>query len=353
MKTRFVGILAVFSALGTFSIASPAKVSVDLVAVPSGRPQAKVNRSVPETKKGVSGWCQETKEAIEKLKWKIDPCEGIAWQIAGTSVSGRPLVFTEFGDGEVSNTTLVFSTVHGDEITPFFIALQLARWAKDREASLKKTRLIIAPMVNPDGFLDLPRSRMNANGVDLNRNFATDDWKSHALQAWRGRFKSDPRRFPGFVPRSEPETHFQEELIRRYSPQKILSIHSPLNFLDYDGPSTMRLSRFPKDYLKECERFKKQVKARSTGYFPGSLGNYAGRELGIPTLTLELPSADPKKAESFWNKFSQGISKMIEYAVPNYTARMLPQGGLMQNAPSSAGESSTVSSSASKGRDGG
>jgi len=106
-------------------------------------------------------------------------------------------------------------------------------------------------------------------------------------------------------------------------PQKILSIHSPLNFLDYDGPSSLALSRFPRDYTQECDRLRKSLKAVSGGFYPGSLGNYAGRELGIPTLTLELPSADAKKAENYWNQFSRGIRAMIQFTVPSYASRQL------------------------------
>jgi protein MpaA len=58
------------------------------------------------------------------------------------------------------------------------------------------------------------------------------------------------------------------------------------------------------------------VKAISSGFFPGSLGNYAGQERGIPTLTLELPSADPKKAPDYWNIFKTGMTKVVQFEVP-------------------------------------
>ncbi len=275
----------------------------------------------------IQKWCREVRESVTILEWNIDPCEGIDWQLAGNSVQGRPLVYAEFGDHNAENTTLIFSTVHGDEITPFYLAVQLAHWVKERQGQLVKTRVVVAPLVNPDGFLSTPRTRMNAHGVDVNRNFPTRDWKVKALASWKVRYKKDPRRFPGNEPSSEPETLFQEELIRRVRPQKILSIHSPLNFLDYDGPSALLLSRFPNDYTQECDRLRRRLNATSSGYFPGSLGNYAGRELGIPTLTLELPSADPKKAQGYWKKFSQGIRTMIQFAVPSYAARNLEKPG--------------------------
>ena len=163
---------------------------------------------------------------------------------------------------------------------------------------------------------------MNANGVDVNRNFATQDWQKKAHLLWRTRYRSDRRRFPGPKPMSEPETLFQESLIQKVRPQKILSIHSPLNHMDYDGPSSLHLSRFDKGYVREWEKLRVKLRAKSAGFFPGSLGNYADNELGIPTLTLELPSADPSKAARYWKQFTQGIRTMIQFTVPRFASKV-------------------------------
>lgn len=271
----------------------------------------------------IEKWCQEVNDSISELKWKMSSCNGIDWKVGGASVQGRPLVYAEFGNPKAENSTLIFSTVHGDEVTPLYIALEMVYWLKEREKEWVDTRVVVAPLVNPDGFFSKPRTRMNARGVDVNRNFTTGDWPSKALSAWKKKFKSDPRRFPGHEPSSEPETKFQEDLIRKIRPTKILSVHSPLNFLDYDGPSQLTLEKFPTDYAKSCEKLKKALNAISGNFYPGSLGNYAGRELGIPTVTLELPSADPRKAALYWKKFSLGIHKMIQFSVPKYESGKL------------------------------
>jgi protein MpaA len=268
-------------------------------------------------------WCSDLKAEIKRLKWDLEPCvKGVEWKVGGTSIEGRPLMYAEFGNAEASNVTLIFTMVHGDEITPAYIGLELIHWLKDHETELKDSRVVIAPLVNPDGFYRTPKTRMNSHGVDVNRNFATKDWEKGAKR-WKTAFRSDPRRFPGSAPRSEPETIFQEEMIRMTRPQKIMSIHSPLNHMDYDGPSALSLQRFPKEYVHECIRLQRQLKAKSTGYFPGSLGNYAGRELGIPTITLELPTADATKAEAYWKKFSQGIRTMIQFSMPRVALELL------------------------------
>ena len=97
-----------------------------------------------------------------------------------------------------------------------------------------------------------------------------------------------------------------------------MAIHAPLNFFDYDGPTPMSLDKFPKEYVDQCLKLRKSMKAISSGFFPGSLGNYSGQELGIPTLTLELPSARADKAVEYWNKYINGIKNLIEFDVPEF-----------------------------------
>ncbi|MEK7691304.1 MAG: M14 family zinc carboxypeptidase, partial [Bdellovibrionota bacterium] len=263
-------------------------------------------------------WCKEVKKTLTNpFNWHMDPCAKIAWKIGGWSVQERPLVYQEMGDPASDNTTLVLTMVHGDENTPLYLGFRLIQWIRENPSLVEGAHIVIAPLVNPDGFLKTKRSRTNIRGVDTNRNFNTSDWSEKALASWKNRYKSDPRRFPGFEPSSEPETKFQEALIERFRPKKILSIHAPLNVTDYDGPSPLALERFREDYVSECIRLQKAMKAVSTGYFPGSLGNFAGQELGIPTVTLELPSADFRKAKGYWEKFQPGIHTMITFSVPS------------------------------------
>lgn len=289
-------------------------------ASPGGTPAAAPNEAATATGNdpAVAEWCASVRESVRDLKWGgLDPCPaGVQWQAGGRSVDGRPLVFAEFGDPGSVNTTLIMTMVHGDEITPLYLGVELVHWMVVHHALYEKAHVVIAPLVNPDGFYRRPRTRMNAHGVDVNRNFPTHDWDAHALRAWKIRYRSDPRRFPGPASGSEPETVFQENLIHRFKPQKILSVHAPLNHLDYDGPTPLSLKTFPREYVQECLKLRKRLKAISTGFFPGSLGNYAGQEMGIPTLTLELPTANPRMAAAYWSRFKEGIDTMIEFIVP-------------------------------------
>lgn len=269
-----------------------------------------------EAAPALAKWCKELKGAITQFQWKLEACDQVGWKVGGWSMQKRPLVYAEFGDPSAKNTTLILSSVHGDEVTPVYLGIQLVHWLKNHPTVLEHAHVIVAPLVNPDGFYHQPRHRTNAHKVDINRNFPTHDWDEQALLAWKNKFHSDPRRYPGPQSASEPETAFQQELIRTFAPQKILSVHSPLNFTDYDGPTQLSLAKFPTEYVEECLKLRRRLNATEGTFFPGSLGNYAGQEMGIPTITLELPTSDSSRAQQYWLQFSKGIQVMIEYIVP-------------------------------------
>jgi protein MpaA len=75
--------------------------------------------------------------------------------------------------------------------------------------------------VNPDGAVR--GTRVNADGVDLNRNFP---FRWRHLGAPGSRFYSGPR------PSSEPETRAIEAFIRRRRPGLAIWLHQPYGLID-------------------------------------------------------------------------------------------------------------------------
>ncbi len=288
-------------------------------------PEGAVLTAVGEqaTKTAIFDLCGKMDRSLKPYAWNLKTCEGIHWRSDRVSEEGRPLIYAEFGEPTNPNKTLILAMVHPDEVTPLYIVFKLAQYFREHESELKNSHVILAPFVNPDGFFHSPRIRMNARGVDVNRNFDTPLWRQKALKEWNTTLRKNPRRFPGNEPSSEAETKFQVDLIDRYHPTKILSIHAPLNVMDYDGPTSLTLDRFEKEYVHECYQLRNRLRAKSTGYFPGSLGNYAGVERGIPTVTLELPSANPKSADAFWKKFQPGIHSMVDFKFDNADKKLL------------------------------
>jgi protein MpaA len=42
----------------------------------------------------------------------------------------------------------------------------------------------VTPLLNPGGLLSKPSTRINANGIDLNRNFPTQNWEEESQRYW-------------------------------------------------------------------------------------------------------------------------------------------------------------------------
>lgn len=272
-----------------------------------------------EGKPLVKKLCDEVGARFSIFKWDAKPCGDVVWRAKLITGQKNPLIYAVFGEGE--ETTLFLGGVHPDELTPIPTAFRFARHLAEHPELYKglDVRVIVAPLVNPDGFLRKAASRTNANGVDLNRNLFTVDWYNRAKKWWEDRRERAPSHFPGFVPNSEIESLFQIQMIEEFLPDKILSLHAPLGFLDYDGPG----SALPRSLTESENRAKRLVHAISESsrnyrivdysFYPGSLGNYAGNERNIPTVTLELETTDPNKVDEYWKQFLPGFEALIRY----------------------------------------
>lgn len=207
-------------------------------------------------------------------------CESARLQpSAARSVKGRTIWVRDIQPDNATLRVLVIGAIHGDELSSASLALHWIRLAGQAPVDAPQTvhwRFI--PALNPDGLFSQPPSRVNAHGVDLNRNFPTPNWAREARLYWEKRTRKDPRRYPGSTPLSEPESRFVHDEMQRFKPQLIVSIHAPYGVLDFDGPSVppARLGRL---YLDQV------------GIFPGSLGNYGGVHKGVPVVTIELPNS--------------------------------------------------------------
>lgn len=211
-----------------------------------------------------------------------------AHETFGASVERRPIEGRIIGSGGA--TYLLLGVIHGNEPLGADLLERFAEHAALHSSLLDGKRLVIVPVLNPDGLAR--GSRTNARGVDLNRNFPAKNWR-------RG-----PRH--GAAPSSEPETRVIQRLIRRFEPERILSVHSPLHCVNFDGPA--------KDLARAMARAAQYPLRASIGYStPGSLGSYAGGDLEIPNITLELGPKETK--ERAW----RGLRAALEVFVTHPT----------------------------------
>lgn len=285
--------------------------------------------SVQAAGEEIKEYCQVLDKEFEKYSWGSSHCQSTPWIFVRKSLKNFPIMWATFGlDPETpgeKDITLIMCGVHGDEITPVKFCFDIIENAKmNQENYIKEKRVVlVAPLVNPDSFIIKKPSRTNSRGVDVNRNFPTNDWALKAHKIWKNINGKDPRRYPGDKPLSEAETIFQVNLIRRYKPNKIISVHAPLTLLDYDGPEKIMansdnqknekntVGKKANSLLIEMGQKAKGYKIRDFPFFPGSLGNWAGNERKIPTFTLELPSSDPSKTAEYWALFKEAIELAI------------------------------------------
>lgn len=229
----------------------------------------------------------------DKLKSSHDITGGSAWSYdtrtlcqsvgsIGTSVKGRSIPVYSFGNG--SGVVLYTGAIHGNETSTRSLML---RWideleAKPRSIPADKT-VVVIPSINPDGVA--AGSRTNSRNVDLNRNFATSDWKSDITTVTNAPFPGGG----GASALSEPESKALAGYVARVKPRLVLSYHSigGLVAANQAGDSAARTSTY----------------ARLSGYanttgssdtfeygISGTADDYYGQVLGVPSMLIELGS---------------------------------------------------------------
>jgi protein MpaA len=283
-----------------------------------------VTKTKENTEK-VKKYCQKLDQYFAKYNWGESRCDDFTWHHVRNSHLGHPIIWYVFGDEERSkkehlNTTMILCGVHGDEITPVKFCFDVLQDLKNKPELYKDKLVVVAPLVAPDSFLKKKPTRTNGRGVDVNRNFPTQDWAAKARKMWIGRYGKDIRRYPGKYALSEQETIFQVNLINRYKPQKVVSIHAPLTLLDYDGPAFSKdEGQVAKQLLIQMSDSAGKYKISNYPFFPGSLGNWAGNERRIPTYTLELPNSDWNKTDRYFKLFRTAIHHAITHDLRIHT----------------------------------
>jgi protein MpaA len=137
----------------------------------------------------------------------------------GASVRGRAIVAYRFGSG--ASRIIYFGGLHGNEQSSKYI---LDSWMDDLERNYHRIpahrSIIVIPNVNPDGIA--AGSRLNARGVDLNRNFPANDWKQNVTIPGGTLVVNGG----GTAPLSEPESAALASYIVSQGPRLVLSYHA-------------------------------------------------------------------------------------------------------------------------------
>ena len=187
---------------------------------------------------------------------------------------------------ENNKPVLIIGVFHGDEPQGDFL---IKEYLKNHENS----KMLFIPCLNPDGMK--LNQRQNSNNVDLNRNFPTKNWIVN----------SEIEYFGGSEPASEIETNFMLEVLEKFQPKLILTLHAPFCTVNFDGDAL--------EYAEKISEIINYPVQEDIGYpTPGSFGTYCGVERGIPTITLELDeNIDVKKLVKPVHKIFDYINSVL------------------------------------------
>ncbi len=212
----------------------------------------------------------------------------------GRSTFGNDIdLWVEQGEGAL---TLLIGGFHGDEVEGPYLLDRLIEQLNNGKCA-GKNRLAIIPCLNPDG--KSLGTRENANKVDLNRNYPTADFAAESYNPHSGIAKSG-------TPGSEVETQWFLDVMATYRPERILSIHSDLEMVDYDGPAA--------DWARTVADLTGYKFVENVGYpTPGSFGTWAGIERQIPVVTLETQKArTPSELADLWDKMTPLFNALLK-----------------------------------------
>ena len=192
----------------------------------------------------------------------------------GTSAAGNAIWGKRFhGKGQ---RVLFIGGVHGNE-TEGIAATKgyFDEFVATGNLPATERDIMFIPVLNPDGLLHF--SRHNGNGVDLNRNMPTADWKAND----RGE-----KYYSGPAAASEPESQLLLQILEDFKPEFIVSLHSWKPMFNVNGPAH--------DYARRMHAALPYEITEDIGYpTPGSLGTYSGWERKIPTITFEIERGLP------------------------------------------------------------
>lgn len=187
---------------------------------------------------------------------------------------------------------------HGDEPEGEYILEKLIDKLKNNNFD-SAYNIYIIPSLNPSGKKLFTRG--NANKIDLNRNYPTKNFSPDSVNP-------HTKNLSAGTPASEKETEAMIAWVEKYNPVRIISIHSDLHLVDYDGPARQLAEQMSLDCGYKL--------VDNIGYpTNGSFGTWAGIEKQIPVITLETWKAKTKEDfEKIYAETEKAILNFCELA---------------------------------------
>lgn len=243
-------------------------------------------------------YCKNIASKLASVNYK--ECLSHKFEISdGHSAKGAPILTKKFESdtyGSKHKRILLIGGIHGDEYSSVSVVFKWITLLDQYYTGSYHWHIV--PLLNPDGLLQESSNRVNANGVDLDRNFSSGADHDKASRYWEENTHWGAEYFPGKAPLSEPETRWLAEEIERYQPDAIITVHAPNSAQVYK--------------LSNNDQPKLGVQYQDTiATYPGSFNQYVASEINIPILTIELPYADIMPARSEINGIWKNLVKWL------------------------------------------
>lgn len=207
----------------------------------------------------------------------------------GTSVLGRAITAYQFGSGP--NMILYIGAMHGNEQNSMVI---LQKWITELDANPDNIpagrTIVVIPNTNPDGVAS--STRLNASGIDLNRNFPANNWQTNVTEPGGGGAMTTAG---GPKPLSEPESQALANFVQAKQPRLVLTYHSHAGIVEANeaGDSVGLAATYA---TKAGYRAEPTSNIGSTFDYSttGALEDWMNDKLGLPAFVIELqsPTAD-------------------------------------------------------------
>jgi protein MpaA len=199
---------------------------------------------------------------------------------SGYGVSREERSLFDFSLGQAPRTALIVGGIHaGSEANTVALVQGLSNAIEQDPGFVPPAMgITFLSAANPDGLAN--GTRMLSSGVDPNRNWPTDDWRTDT-------YVSGPTLVPGGggpFPLSEPETQALANLVAQLRPALMVSYHSAAGLVT--GGRQARAMGLEATYA--------DVAGYSAGdwtAYPvtGDFAQWAEQRQGIPTIEVELP----------------------------------------------------------------
>ncbi|GDX32892.1 murein peptide amidase A [Actinomycetes bacterium] len=196
-----------------------------------------------------------------------------ATEVLATTKQGGVIRAVQFGPTSAATRVVVIGQMHGNEPAGRRVVRDLTTSLENGEALPADTAIWLISTMNPDG--SAAGTRVNALGVDLNRNFP---------QGWREQGRATAR-WSGPSAGSEIESLALMGFLDRIQPTAVLSFHQPFAVVDITHASSRAAGRQLATWLGLPARV-----VGCPGPCHGTLTGWVDDHLSAIALTVELPA---------------------------------------------------------------